>query len=181
MAITSLVVKERMKRLGKTQGREREIKLMKHFKKLNNNNSGTVVRFNQGTKAGMKKWTGKSGYINRVTCKLLCKCRECDPNSFASDSEVRRALQIMKSREEELETRISLSSLSEMAKRKALTKSAERYKQEKLDLKNSESLAINKQFIAQILRTGLPGQGWKEFRSSCGLPENFFIYEIKYP
>ena len=79
----------------------------------------------------------------------------------------------MKRREKELETRISLSSLSEKAKRKAFTKSAERYKQEKLDLKNSESLAINKEFVAQILRTGLPGQEWKEFKSSCGLPENF--------
>ena len=173
MAITSLVIKGRMKRLGKTQGREREVKLMNHFKKLNNNNSGTVVRFSQGAKAGMKRWSGKTGYINRVTCKLLCKCRKCDPDLFASDSDVRKALQVMKSRKEELETRISLSSLSEMAKRKAITKSAERYKQEKLDLKNSESLAINKQFIAQILRTGLPGQGWKKFRSSCGLPENF--------
>ena len=173
MAITSLVIKERIRKLGKTQGREREIKLMEHFKKLNNNNSGTVVRFGQGTKAGMRKWSKRSGYTNRVACKLLCKCQECDPASFASNSDVGKALQIMRSREKELETRISLSSLSERAKRKALTKSAERYKQEKLDLKNSESLAINKQFIAQILRTGLPGQGWKEFRSLCGLPENF--------
>ena len=173
MAITSMVIKERIRKLGKTQGRDREIKLMEHFKKLNNNNSGTVVRFGQGAKNKMKKWSKRSGYINRVTCKLLCKCRECDPASFASDSDVGKALQIMKRREKELETRISLSSLSEKAKRKALSKSAERYKQEKLDLKNSESLAINKEFIAQILRTGLPGQEWKEFKSLCGLPENF--------
>ena len=50
MAITSLVIKERIRKLGKTQGRDREIKLMEHFKKLNNNNSGTVVRFGQGAK-----------------------------------------------------------------------------------------------------------------------------------
>ena len=173
MAITSIVIKERIRKLGKTQGRDREIKLMEHFKKLNNNNSGTVIRFSQGTKTGMKKWSKRSGYTNKVTCKLLCKCRECDPASFASDSDVGKALQIMKSREKELETRISLSSLSEMAKRKALTKSAKRFKQEKLDLENSESLAINKEFVARILRTGLPGLEWEDFKSLCGLPENF--------
>ena len=173
MAITTLVLKERLRRLGKTQGKQREIQLMKHFKKLNNNNSGTVIRFSQGTKIGMKKWSQRSGYTNKVTCKLLCECRECDPASFASDSDVGKALQIMESREKELQTRISLSSLSEKAKRKALARSAKRFKQEKLDLRNSESLAINKQFVARILRTGLPGLEWEDFKSLCGLPENF--------
>ena len=172
MAITSLVIKERVKRFGKTKGRELETKLMEHYKKLNNN-LGTVVRFGNGVKSGMKRWSRRNGYLNKVTCKLLCECRECDPAMFASRSDVSKALENMKNREKELQTRISLSSLSEKAKRRALTKSAKRYEQERLDLQYAESLAINKAFIARILRTGLPGQEWEEYRSLCGLPKNF--------
>ena len=171
--ITSLVIKERLKRFSKGQGRERQIKLMEHFKKLNNNNPGSVVRFDRGVKTGMRKWSKRNGYCNQVTCKLLCRCRECDPAMFGSKTEVKKALKIMENREKELQTRISLSPLSEKAKRKALRESARRYKQERLDLQNAQSLAINKQFIVRILRTGLPGVDWKEFKLLCNLPKNF--------
>ena len=173
VAITSQMVRQRLEKCGKTAERKREIEVMLHFKKLNNNNPGRILRFQQGVKMGMKKWSGRCGYNNDTKCGPLCQCDLCKTKTYASKRSIKRALVAMKIRQREIEVHVSLSALPERTKQKALAKSMKKYNQEKLDLERSESLGVNEKFVKSIYETGLPGLTWQEYKMHCCLPTDF--------